>query len=456
MSENTNEVSKAASEEPPPVEIQENTSKLYTLLLILFLNYLPLAILNPVQVELFELINKVSSGHHKHSTSLYGALFSWPGFIFFIVSPIIGSLSDRFGRKIFIVLHSVLTFTLFSVYLLACYSVTTTDESEVMKFFRTHSFKLFVLGKTVQGFCLDFLPLVYSYISDHAKKENLSTYFSYVLASAGLSTAVGPILSGYLAKNFGLMGVFIVTFSISLLVVIFIVVFLEGDRKSHVDAKEETVIQKIVVPFKSLYALLTQENKVVPVLIVSKFASALLSVGFFCIITQYTRIRFNFGVQENGYLLTIIGICAIISNTLLSKPFNMITKGDESMTCLISGIGTIIMFLLMTFAQDGNQLLYCATVFLIGAKEDPARTGLISKNADGQQGSGLLQGALGSVSTLARIIAPIIFSSLLELSTTPGQDGKPFFLELPIIAFVLLQSFSVICIYWASRKQKVE
>ncbi|KAG2389183.1 hypothetical protein C9374_014583 [Naegleria lovaniensis] len=437
------------------------------LLVYLFLFYLSFGIINPVNVELFEKINSaldsVDPNHHpasstKHSTSLYGFLFALPGVIFFFVSPITGNLSDRFGRKPFLTIFAAIYTTIYGIYFLLCRVVTTTSHSSLSNFelmIRNNALYLYIFAKILQGFCMDVIPMINSYIADHADKKDLTLYFSYVLAIMGLSTAIGPIMSGSIYKQFGLNYVFGTIFGISIFTTCFILFILKENAKgnktlNNVDTPKKdskSFFSEISAPFKSLFMIVTQADAALKSLIISKFTSAFISVGFFCIITQFTRLKFGYGPQENGFVLTLVGITAILSNSILAKPIAYLS-GSESNNLVVAGIANALLFVSCVLTRNGDCFYYGMAFFLLGAKEDPLRSSLISKVFDPNQ-QGILNGCLGSITTLGRILAPVMFSFLLDVFTT--SSSLPHVVDAPFIAMTLIQLIGVAFLWRAKR-----
>ncbi|KAF0972357.1 hypothetical protein FDP41_009260 [Naegleria fowleri] len=457
------------SEQDPTITTNENSSTstekgdIRVLLVYLFLFYLSFGIINPVNVELFEKINSaiidpINPTHQKattkHSTSLYGFLFALPGVIFFFVSPITGNLSDRFGRKRFLTLFAALYATIYGIYFVLCRFVTTTSHSSNFEIvIRNNALYLYIFAKILQGFCLDVIPMVNSYIADHADKKDLTFYFSYVLAIMGLSTAIGPVMSGTIYKQFGLNYVFGTIFCISIFTTWFILFFLKENEKGNMSqnitdtSKKDSkpFLSEIGAPFKSLFMIVTQADAILKSLIISKFISAFISVGFFCIITQFTRLKFEYGPQENGFLLTLVGITAVLSNSILAKPIAYLS-GSESNNLIIAGIANGLLFLSCVLIRNGDYFYYGMSFFLIGAKEDPLRSSMISKVFDPNQ-QGILNGCLGSITTLGRILAPVIFSFLLDVFTT--SNSLPNIVDAPFIAMTVAQFVGVAFIFRA-------
>src|ERR1700751_4898742 len=223
----------------------------------------------------------------------YGALLASYGVAQFFSAPLLGAISDRFGRR------SVL---LISIFGLAVNFFITAISPWLW---------LLLVSRLVGGASGASYTVAGSYIADLTTPENRSRSFGLMGAVFGLGFICGPMIGGLLAANnlrlpyFAaaclallnwLNGYFILPES------------LPKDRRTPIDFKK-------VNPFSAILAL-TQVRGIgnlIVVYVFSVFGQFILQTNW----VLYTSFRFGWGPKENGISLFVVGIVSTVVQAAL-------------------------------------------------------------------------------------------------------------------------------------------
>jgi DHA1 family tetracycline resistance protein-like MFS transporter len=117
----------------------------------------------------------------KEISVLYGAVLALYAFMQFVCSPVLGSLSDRFGRR---------------PVMLASIGGTTVDYLAMAL---APNVAVLIVGRAIAGMTSANLPVAMAYVADVTREEERASRISYLQAGFGIGFFAGPILGGLLA-----------------------------------------------------------------------------------------------------------------------------------------------------------------------------------------------------------------------------------------------------------------
>lgn len=165
-------------------------SKFFTILAITFFDNLSIYLIPPVLVFLFfshqsHLFS--ASASHATRSLWYGAALSVNNIIVVFVSPLLGSLADRFGRK------PILLIGTFGALLIGIFGTLGILLS---------SLGLFMFGRVIAGLCTRTEPVLLAAVGDIDSGANKMTRMGYLQLAIALGAFFGPILGGYFAQSF--------------------------------------------------------------------------------------------------------------------------------------------------------------------------------------------------------------------------------------------------------------
>ncbi len=353
----------------------------------------------------------------------YGALVIVYGLMQFTCAPLLGALSDRFGRRP-VILASI--FGLGLHYLL----LALAPSLWFMLFAR-------VLG----GITGASFSVANAYASDVTPAEGRAKSFGLIGAAFGLGFICGPMLGGLLgsinlhlpfyaaaglALVNGLYGAFIVPES------------LPPERRAPFAIRRAN-------PFAAFLALSRHREigHLVVVFALVVLAQLILQTTW----VLFTHFRFGWGPRENGFALFCVGlVAAVVQGVLLGRLLRWF--GEVRLALLGLAVGTVA-YLAYGLATRGWMMYAIIVANFISFAAGPALQGIVS-NAVGPREQGVTMGALSSLNSIMFVVAPAIGTSLLaQVSHLPPSDwrvGVTFYVSavLQLIAlFVARRHFAV-------------
>jgi DHA1 family tetracycline resistance protein-like MFS transporter len=203
-----------------------NKTMNYKLILpVLFLEYLSISIARSILPGL--IVNEFGS----YSYLIIGLIETLKGLLAFIFCPIIGKISDEYGRK----------------YCLLITMIGTTFPICFLAYNQNLIVYTFLIG--FSGIFAATFALTFAYISDIVEKEQCAAAFGLALATFGLSFTVGPLLGGFIAANYGEERVFRISNILVIGNILYILFILPESNKKH----------KQVCPFRHYSVVLWNE-----------------------------------------------------------------------------------------------------------------------------------------------------------------------------------------------------
>lgn len=350
-----------------------------------------------------ELIMSINGGTESEAAEIGGWLMFSFAFMQFLFAPLLGELSDRFGRK------PILIMALFGLgldYIFHAYAPTV--------------FWL-IIGRLIAGFFGASFTVASSYMADISTPEDKAKNFGMIGAAFGLGFIIGPVIGG-VAAQWGVKWPFFIAAGLSLLNMVYGILVvpesLPPENRRGVNRKNFNPIA--AVSNLKQYPLITG-------LIFAYFLIYLAGKSVENIWSYYTMFRFDWTTAEVGYSLAFVGfLVVIVQGGLIGKivkkfgQFNTIVIG---FVCWISGL------LLFSFATQGWMMYAFCIVYCMGGVAGPSIQGIMS-NMVPKNKQGELAGALTSLISITSIVGPLMFTNLF--STFTGSEA-PF--EFPGISF---------------------
>lgn len=346
----------------------------------------------------------------------YGALMVTFGITQFLAMPLLGALSDRYGRR------PVLLLSIFGLGI--AYLVTAT----------THSLTVLLLSRVISGGTSASFTVANAYVADITTPAERSRGFGAIGAAFGLGFIVGPALGGMLADG-DLRLPFWVAAGMALLNGLY--GWLVLPESLPVERRRPLRLRQ-ANPFGALKHLsgLQGIGLLIVVYTLVLLAQWILQTTW----VLYTSFRFNWQPSDNGIALCLVGLMAVLAQGVLMGP--LLKRFGEQRLALM-GI-TSAMFASIGYGLiDQSWMLYLLiSANMLSFTASPALQGIISKAAHESE-QGLTQGALNSIASLTTVIAPLIGTPLLGMvSHLPPQDwrmGATFFVSaaLQFIAILL-------------------
>jgi len=382
----------------------------------LFLDIFGIGLVVPVLPGLVEELQGGSVEAASHAVGWLGALYALMQFIF---SPILGSLSDRFGRRP-VILVSLLGAAL--DYLLLAWAPSMAW--------------LFV-GRIISGITAANFSAASAYIADVTSPEKRAAGFGMIGAAFGLGFIAGPAVGGLLGE-FGLRLPFLVAAGVTALNWIYGVFVLP---ESLTPENRRAFDWLSVNPFKSLVAL--ARWPVVSGLAGAQFLMNLSHNIYPSLWVLYTGFRYGWSTRTVGLSLCVVGLTSAIVQGALAG--NIIRRMGERRAVLF-GLGLMsVAMVCYGLATEGWMIFVTIILGSIGGVAGPAEQSLISQAVPADE-QGAVQGALNSLASVAGVIGPLVWTWIFAASL--GTNGT---LNFPGLAFIIAGVLTLIALAVAVR-----
>lgn len=322
----------------------------------------------------------------------------------FIFSPILGNLSDRFGRRP-VLLCSLLGLT-FDYLMMSIAPVV---------------WYLFV-GRVIAGIAGAAVATATAYMADITPPHKRTHRFGLIGAAFGLGFIIGPVVGGELGE-FGPRVPFYAAAGLAFANFLFGLFVLPESLPRHSRRKFDI---RRANPFGAAMAL--RQYPVVLWLLAVLFFFSLAAQALPTVFSYFTVEVFHFTSSNIGRALGAFGIGFAICQALLVGP--MVKSLGEPPVALLGLLAAIVAFAGVAFT---DQVFFLYTFIMVGAISGlaaPAINGVLSRQVpDNAQGE--LQGAVNAANSLATIIGPLaatqIFSYFTSAPSSPGYfPGAPF------------------------------
>lgn len=303
----------------------------------------------------------------------------------FFCSPIMGNLSDRFGRR------PILLLSLLGLGIDYMFQAVAPTLGWLF------------LGRIIAGIGGASFTTATAYIADISTPEKRGQNFGMVGAAFGLGFIIGPAIGGTVASFWGPRAPFIVAAIFSLLNVAYGYFILPESLLQENRRKFEW---KRANPLGSLLHL--KKNPILSGLIVSTILLYLASNAVQSTWSFFTKFRFDWSEKMIGYSLTVAGILiAGVQGGLIRV---IIPKLGQKNSVYVGFILYALGLVLLGMANQGWQMFAFLLPYCLGGIAGPALQGIMSSQVSPTE-QGELQGALTSIMSLTSIFGPLIMNN---------------------------------------------
>jgi len=367
---------------------------------------------------------------------------SWLTFAYavmqFLFSPLVGALSDRFGRR------PVLLFALFGLgldYVFQAFSPTIT---------------LLFLGRIIAGITGASFTTATAYIADISTPDKRAQNFGLIGVAFGVGFIIGPAI-GALSSKIGaqmdphLLGSYLVNWKVRLPFIVAAIFSLLNMLYGYFVLPESLLKEnrrkiqwKRANPVGSLMHL--RKYPIISGLTISFFLLYIAAHAVQSNWTYYTMYRFNWDEFDVGISLSVVGVLiAGVQGGLIRVTMPKFgAKNSVYIGLTLYAIG----MLLFAFATKGWMMYVFLVPYCLGGICGPALQGIISNQVPNNE-QGELQGALTSLISVTSFLGPLIMNNTFAYFT-----GKNAPIEFPGAPFVLGAVLVVGSILFAIRSLK--
>ncbi|KQS92597.1 TCR/Tet family MFS transporter [Chryseobacterium sp. Leaf394] len=353
----------------------------------------------------------------------------WLGFAYaftqFIFSPVIGNLSDKYGRRP-VILISLFGFAVDYVFLALAPTIW-----------------LLFVGRVIAGITGASFTTASAYIADISTDTDRAKNFGMIGAAFGLGFIIGPLFGGVLG-HFGPRVPFYAAAVLCLVNFLYgyfiLPESLDKDKRREFDWKRAN-------PIGSLKFLL--KHRELSGLVLSLFLIYIAGHAVQTNWTYFTQSEFKWSTAMVGFSLAVVGVLVALVQGVLIRYTT--PKLGEYKSIYLGLAFYAVGMLFFSFATEGWMMFVILIPYCLGGICGPALQSVISKNVDAKE-QGELQGALTGLMSITAAIGPplmtYLFYKFSERNAEFRFPGAPFFL-----AFIMM-SVSVVITYYAFEKKK--
>jgi len=338
------------------------------------------------------------------------------GLMQFLCAPMLGAISDRFGRRVVLIAAII---GLGIHYLLIALAP---------------SLIIMLIARLIGGITGASYSVANAYLADITPPENRARNFGLVGAAFGLGFICGPILGGLLG-GIDLHLPFYVAAALSLVNAGYGFLFVPESLPA---ARRTAFLLSRANPLRALLNLVRHHAIGSLVVVYAVYIIAHMTMIQSWVLA--TRFRFGWGTVENGALLFCVGLMStIVQGGLIGR---LVKRFGEERLVLMAVGSNVIVQMLYGLAPQGWMMFPIVFASLLTFTAGPSIQSVVSKSTDAST-QGVTLGALQSISSLAGVIGPALGNSLLaQVSNLPPGDvrlGINFFAcaALNLIAFAI-------------------
>jgi DHA1 family tetracycline resistance protein-like MFS transporter len=382
----------------------------------ILLDMLALGLIMPILPKLVESFVDNDTASAARIFGLFGTAWAVMQFFF---SPILGGLSDRFGRRPVVLLSN---FGLALDYVLMALAPSLTW--------------LFI-GRVISGITSASVSTAFAYIADVTPAERRAAMFGKVGVAFGAGFILGPAIGGLLGDidpRLPFWAAAGLSFANTLYGWLILPESLPSDRRAPFRWKNAN-------PLGSLHLL--RSDRVLAGLSVVNFFAQLAHVVLPSTFVLYATYRYGWDAKTVGLTLAMVGVCAMVVQGAAIGP---IVRRFGERRALLLGLGCgAVGFLIFAVAPTGPSSWLGIPVMALwgvsGAAIQALMTHLVAPDQQGQ-----LQGAITSVQSISQLVGPFLFT--LTFAYFIGAQAP---VKLPGAPFLLASALLVLALVIAAR-----
>ncbi|WP_316159930.1 TCR/Tet family MFS transporter [Bradyrhizobium sp. SZCCHNRI20481] len=401
---------------PPSVATEDATAPRRGAVAFIFvtilLDMLALGLIMPILPKLIESFVGNDTAQAARIFGLFGTAWALMQFVF---SPVLGSLSDRFGRRPVILLSN---FGLAADYVLMALAPSLAW--------------LFV-GRLISGVTSASISTAFAYISDLTPPDRRAAIFGRIGAAFGAGFVLGPATGGLLGDidpRLPFWAAAALSFANALYGLLVLPESLPSKRRSPFRWRAAS-------PLGALQLL--RSDRILGGLSVVNFITQLAHVVLPSTFVLYATYRYGWDTRTVGLTLAMVGICAmVVQGGAVGPIVRLLGERGALMLGLSAGtVGFLIFGLAPTGPLSWLGIPVMALWGVSGAAMQALMTRLVPPDRQGQ-----LQGATSSVQSVAQLAGPFLFTLTFAYfigAAAPAHlPGAPFLLASALLIVALL------------------
>ncbi|XP_064153224.1 hippocampus abundant transcript 1 protein [Anguilla rostrata] len=342
-----------------------------------------------------------------HTFLMNGLIQGVKGLLSFLSAPLIGALSDTWGRRGFLLL-------------------TVFFTCAPIPLMRISPWWYFALISVSGMFSVTF-SVIFAYVADVTEEHERSAAYGLVSATFAASLVTSPAIGAYLSAKYGDNLVVLVATIISLCDICFVFLAVPESlpEKMRLSSWGTSISWKQADPFASLRKV--GKDSTVLLICITVFLSYLPEAGQYSSFFLYLRQVIGFSSATIAGFIAMVGILSIIAQTAFLR-ISMRSIGNKNTVLL--GLGfQVLQLAWYGFGSEPWMMWAAGAVAAMSSITFPAVSALVSRSADpGQQG--VVQGMITGIRGLCNGLGPALYGFIfflfnVELNDNPVQtDGS--------------------------------
>lgn len=394
-------MSGAASDQPLPPPGPRQAAFVFIFITIL-LDMLALGLILPV---LPKLIENFVGNDTANAAKIYGVFATAWAVMQFLCSPVIGVLSDRFGRRPVVLLSNLglaLDYVLMAL---------------------APSLAWLLIGRIISGMTSASIATSYAYVADITPPAQRAAVFGKVGAAFGAGFVLGPAVGGLLGEIDLRLPFWVaagLSFANTLYGFLILPESLPKERRSPFQWRRANPVGAL--------ALLRTRAELAGLSVVN-FIAQLAHVALPSVYVLYAGYRYEWSAFAIGLSLAFVGFCSIVTQWFVIGP--VVARFGERKAMMIGFTMGALGFFIIGLAPTGLLSLLCIPPLSLWGISNPAIQGLMTRLVPPDQ-QGQLQGAINSVNSIAQLAGPFLFTLtfayFIGASAPWTMPGAPFLL----------------------------
>lgn len=387
--------------------------RLFSIILVVFIDLLGFSLILPLLPYYAETF--------KANQTTTGILIASYAVMQLIGAPILGRLSDRFGRR------PILLVSVFGTFL-----------GFLLLGFANALWMLFV-SRIIDGLTGGNLSVAQAYISDVTDEKSRSKGLGMIGAAFGLGFIIGPVTGGLLSQwGYAVPAFAAATISFINLILIYawLPESLTAEKRSQMTEKRPAITLKAL--------LVAFQRPFTGSILITRFFFGLAFAIFQTIFSLYALAKFNLTARDTGFVLTYVGVLSVIVQGFLVGRLTSRFREDVLITVSVVLMGISLLGWALAPSLLWLYIIMTPTA-LSGGLLNTLLSSTLTKAVEPQEIGGIL-GLSSAVESSTRIIAPIVGGVLLQRIGVwaPGTFGAVVMVGVSIYVFIKIYNHPII------------
>ncbi|XP_043244449.1 hippocampus abundant transcript 1 protein-like isoform X1 [Amphibalanus amphitrite] len=365
----------------------------YHALVVIFLEFFAWGLLTT------PMITVLNETFPNHTFLMNGLIVGIKGLLSFLSAPLLGALSDVWGRKVFLL-------------------VTVFFTCAPIPLMRLNTWWYFATISISGVFAVTF-SVVFAYVADVTEEAERSAAYGLVSATFAASLVTSPALGAYLAQVYDENMVIALSTAIAVLDVLFILVAVPESlpEKLRPNSWDKTITWEQADPFAALKKI--GKDRTVLLLCLAVFLSYLPEAGQYSCFFVYLRLVMKFSQEAVAMFIATVGILSVIAQTAVLS-FLMRTIGAKH-TIMVGLVFEMLELMWYGFGSQTWMMWAAGSLAAMASISYPAISAFVSMHADADK-QGVVQGVITGMRGLCNGLGPALYGFIFYLFHVDLED----------------------------------